>query len=122
MPATWYIYHVKNCCHVKPTPKDKFVVIVCRDLKAMGFLVNSEIRPYVQKRPNLLACQVIIEASSHKCLDYDSYVDCSNLYPFEDTELSARNPITKQAKEDIKKAVTNSKTIELRYQKLILGT
>ena len=105
-----------------PTPKDKLVAIVCRDLKPMGFLINSGVNRYIQKQPDLLACQAVIEASSHRCLDHDSYVDCVDLYPFEDAELvDGRDPISKQARAEIEKAVANSKTIEKRYKKLILG-
>ena len=122
MPAVWRIYHVENCSHTRPAPKDKFVAIVCRDLKLMGFLINSNVNRYIQKHPDLLACQAIIEASNHSCLGHDSYVDCVDLYSFEDAELAdGRDPISKQARAKIEKAVANSKTIETRYKKLILG-
>ena len=88
----------------------------------MGFLINSTIHPFIQKRSELLACQADIEAASHACLDYDSYVDCIDLYEFEDAELThSRGAISDQAKAEIKKAVTHSKTIEKRYKRLILG-
>lgn len=122
MPDIWHIYHVQNCSHVRPTPKNKYVAIVCRDLAPMGFLINSSIRKYIQNRPNLLASQAVIEESNHKCLSRDSYVDCIDLYEFEDTELvEDYGPISKQAMIRIKEAVDNSKTIEVRYKKLILG-
>lgn len=88
----------------------------------MGFLINSNIHKYIQNRPDLLICQAIIEESNHKCLSRDSYVDCIDLYEFEDTELVEDcGPISKQAIAQIKEAVNNSKTIEGRYKKLILG-
>ncbi len=88
----------------------------------MGFLINSGIRKYIQNRPGLLASQAVIEESNHKCLSHDSYVDCVDLYEFEDTELiEDKGPIHKQAMIRIKEAVDNSKTIEVRYKKLILG-
>lgn len=122
MCSTWYIYHVQNCTHAKPLPKNKYVAIVCKDLKFMGFLINTEIRPYVKNRPHLLICQAVIEKSNHHCLSRDSYVDCTTLYPFEDSDLLERHDnISKQAKAEIQKAVTNSKTIEKRYRELILG-
>ena len=88
MPDLWCIYFVKNCRHARPSPKSKLVAVVCRDSKAMGFLINSTIHPFIQKRSELLACQADIEAASHACLDYDSYVDCIDLYEFEDAELT----------------------------------
>ena len=123
MPAVWCVYHVKKCSHARPAPKDKYVVIVCRESTLMGFLINTRIHPYILKRSDLLACQAVIEASSHRCLQHDSYVDCIDLYPFDDAELlDARESISEQAKAEIKKAVSNSKTIEKRYRNLILGT
>lgn len=121
MVALWHIYHVKNCRHAKPDPKDKFVVIVCRDVQAMGFFINTEINSYIKNRPELLACQVVIKASNHRCLDWDSYVDCNELFRFKDAELSARNLVVKQTRDAIKVAVNISETLEERHRKLILG-
>ena len=122
MPDIWHIYHVDSCRHTRPTPKPKFVVIVCADSKRMGFLINSKVHSYIKKRPSLLACQAVIEVLNHRCLNYDSYVDCVDLYEFEDAELiDDRGVISEQAKAEIKRAVANSKTIEGRYKKLILG-
>lgn len=122
MPDLWCIYHIKNCRHTRPSPKSKLVAIVCRDSKAMGFLINSNVHPLIQKRHDLLACQAYLESASHPCLNYDSYVDCIDLYEFEDAELTnKRGAISERAKEEIMKAVTNSKTIEKRYKKLILA-
>jgi hypothetical protein len=121
MVALWHIYHVKNCRHAKPDPKDKFVVIVCKDVQAMGFFINTEINSYIKNRPELLACQVLIQASDHKCLDWNSYVDCHELFRFEDAELSIRNPVAKQTREAIKNAVNISELLVERYRKLILG-
>ncbi|MBA7588956.1 hypothetical protein ES708_31027 [subsurface metagenome] len=121
MSDIWHIYHVQNCSHVSP-PKNKYVAIVCRDLASMGFFINSSIHEYIQNRPDLLASQVVIEKSNHKCLSRDSYVNCIKLYPFEDTELvEDRGSISEQAMIRIKEAVDKSKTIEVRYKKLILG-
>lgn len=122
MPAIWCIYHIENCPHTKPTPKDKFVAIVCRDLTPMGFFINTNISRYVQKRPVLRACQVYIKALDYNFLNYNSYIDCSKLLPFEDAHLvGGRWSITTKTKSEIKRAVTNSRTIERRYKKLILG-
>ena len=123
MPLIWYIYHVKSCRHAKPIPKDKFVVIVHKDPEPWGFFINTGIRQFIQKRPELLVCQVSIKATDYKFLDHDSYVDCAELYLFEDTELrDAIGPVNKQTKIEIKKAVAVSKTIIVRHKKLILAS
>jgi len=122
MPYTWYIYHVPNCLHAKPKPKNKLTAIVCKDLNCMGFLVNTVIHPYILKRPDLLAAQVKIKASNYKCLNHDSYIDCVDLYAFGDAELlDRRDPINLITRAEIQKAVNNSKTIVTRLQKLILN-
>jgi hypothetical protein len=119
MPAIWHIYHVKNCRHTTP-PKDKLVVIACVSVKCMGFFINTDISNFVKNRPHLSECQVVIKASDHKCLKYDSYVDCANIYAFEDAELSdIRDSVNNQAKTKIKAAVALSKTIEGCYKKII---
>jgi len=122
MPRMWCIYHVKKSRHTKPIPKDKFVIIVCIDTNPWGFFINTGINQFIQKRPELLACQVSIKAASHECLDYDSYVDCTDLLPFEDTELTdIKDKVDQQTQSEIKKAVAKSKTLVVRHKKIILG-
>jgi hypothetical protein len=120
MPKLWYVYHVKNCLEAKPSPKNKFVVIVCRDSKYMGFFINSIISNFVQNRPLMLSCQAIIDKENHKYLKHDSYVDCTELIPFHDIELiDERSPIKKETKANIIKAVAQSTLLENRYKKMI---
>jgi len=125
VPSTWRIYLVEKCRHTRPVPKDKLVVIVCRDedLTSLGFLINSGIHRYIRNRPHLLACQALIEASQHRCLNLDSYVDCADLYGFEDAELvDERDLVSTNAKAEIKRAVMNSVTITRHDKKLILSS
>jgi len=123
MPAIWYIYHVKKSRHTKPIPKDKLIVIVHKDPEPWGFFINTGIRQFVRKQPELLVCQVSIKAANYKCLAHDSYVDCTRPYLFEDIELTdVRDPIDKQTKTEIKNAVAVSKTIIVRHKKLILAS
>lgn len=62
----------------------------------MGFLVNSSIRQYVQKHPELRAGQVSIAATDYSFLTHDSYVDCTQLYAFGNSELrNSRGAITR---------------------------
>ncbi|MCX6006324.1 MAG: hypothetical protein NTZ34_03570 [Chloroflexi bacterium] len=119
MPAIWHIYHVNNCRHATP-PKDKLVIIVCVSVKYMGLFINKAIHPFIKKNPDLLACQVVIKASDHKCLSYDSYVNCTRLFPFEADELSnVKDAVNSQTKTEIKTAVALSTTIEKCYKKII---
>lgn len=50
-------------------------------------------------------------------------MDCVEIYSFEANELSdIRDPISEQAKLAIQKAVAKAKTLEKRYQKLVLSS
>ena len=124
MPQIWNIYHINNCRHARPAPKPKFVAIVCHDIEYMGFLINSNIHSYIQRRPYLLNGQALIDVAAHPFLNGDSYADCNELYEFEDSELiggNCRGAIGIQAKAAIKKAVSLSKGIAPHYQNLILS-
>jgi hypothetical protein len=87
----------------------------------MGFLINSDIHPFILRQPELLACQVEIGEPDYKFLSHTSYINCVDLYEFDDKELlDRRSPINIITIAKIKKAVKNSATIITRYQKLIL--
>lgn len=117
MPAVWHIYHVENNRYAS---HGKLAVIACISVKPMGFLINSEIHPFIKNRQHLLISQVAIKASDYKCLDYDSYVNCVDLYPFENSDLTKiRDPINDDTRIAIKKAASLSKNIEGCYKKII---
>lgn len=119
MSFVWCFSHVRNTCYTIPR-KDKFVLIVCKDSNCMGFLVNTTISQFIRNRPYMLACQVALKASDYWFLRHDSYLDCSQLFSFDDDDLlDGRGPITDQTKAEVKKAVAIATTIEQRYQNLI---
>jgi len=121
MPSAWQVYHVKKCCHTHP-PNNKYVSIVCKDIEFMGFLVNSELSNFILKRPDLLTCQVVLTASDYGFLKNNSYLDCGQIYPFDDDVLMISvSDINKKTMLAIKTAVSKSKTIEKQYKDLILG-
>jgi hypothetical protein len=123
MPQIWNIYHINNCRHARPAPKPKFVAIVCFDVQFYGFLINSNIHPYILQRPYLLVGQALIDVASHPFLNADSYADCNEIYEFGDFELNSSNSrgaIGAIAKASIKQSVSLSKTIAPHYKNLIL--
>jgi hypothetical protein len=122
MPDVWRVYRVKNCRHTHP-PKNKFVVIVCRDTEYMGFLVNHTINQFVANRPYLLECQVILSKSDYGFLFQDSYLDCGQIYAFKDAELTVGlELVNDKTKAEIKTVASKAKTIAKRYQNLILDS
>jgi hypothetical protein len=121
MPEIWRVYRVINCRHTHPR-KNKFVVIVCKDLEYMGFLINSSINQYISKRLYLLKCQVLMSSSDYGFLPHDSYLDCGQIYTFEDDELVVGlEVVNAKTKGEIKATVSGSKTVAKRYIKLILS-
>lgn len=122
MPEIWRVYRVKDCRHTTPH-KDKFVVIVCRDAEFMGFLINSTINRFIAKRPHLAECQIMLSKSDYGFLFHDSHLNCARICSFRDNELMVGlELINEKTKAEIKKAVSNAKTIEKRYQELILNS
>ena len=89
----------------------------------MGFLVNKGIGNYVIQRPDMLKCQVAIKKADYHFLFTDSYLDCSQIYPFQDNELGIGigqvNDTTKTA---IKEVVSTARTISKNYRNLILSS
>lgn len=120
MVDAWHIYHVENCQYTIPV-KDKFIAVVCFNPNPYGFLINSKICLYIQKRPELLACQVKISADKYGFLHHDSYIDCSNILSFKGSELNGIQKIQNNTRKEIKKVVSNTKLIAPIYKKLICG-
>ena len=88
----------------------------------MGFLINTRIDPWIQIDAALSATQAQIRAAEHPCLDHDSFVDCHELFPFDDVELTAkRDGISSIAKQSIKEAVRSAKTLVKKQKRLILN-
>ena len=120
MPDIWRFYFVANCRHARPKPKDKFSTIVCKDGCCMGFLVNTQIHPFILGKPELKACQVEIKAADYKFLNHNSYIDCNELYPFIDSELTAqRDFVNSKTKAGIKNAAKISPMLTGHQKKII---
>lgn len=86
----------------------------------MGFLVNTGIRPFIQKHSYLLSSQVPISALDYQFLNYDSFIDCSNIYDFKVSELKQPlEEVSNKTQKYIRRIIAISETIEERYIKLI---
>lgn len=46
-------------------------ILVC------SVMINSEINPYIQKRPRMLSCQVLLKADDYDFLSHNSYANCA---------------------------------------------
>lgn len=74
------------CDFIDP-PKNKYVLIVCVTDPPKLFLINSEIPDFVQKNPDLKACQVKLKASDYSFLEHDCYVNCAEVVDAFDEEV-----------------------------------
>ena len=118
MVAVWHIYLNEKCRHTTPVKK-KYVVVVCANPNPYGFLINSRIHPFVLKKPDLLAGQVLIESNKYSFLNHDSYINCNELFSFRAQELKKLQKVQNNTKTEIKNVVAASKLIEPLYKKLI---
>lgn len=124
MPALqqWQVYFLPNCRLAKPLPKDKFVVLACFDPNPCGFFINTAINRYIQQRPQLLPCEVLLQVSRHPFLQYDSWLDCMELLSLQSTELTdLRGRIDPATIQDILSAVRSCPVLRPRFKQLICG-
>lgn len=119
---TWNIYFAPKCRLTRP-PKDKFVVVAYIDVDVIyGFFINSKINPFITEN-NLEMCESIITQSDHSFLDYDSHVDCHEIYRFDADDLENHlSKVSENIKEEILKAVKACPTLEIKHQKRIFRT
>ncbi|HAN75972.1 MAG TPA: hypothetical protein DCQ51_00590 [Planktothrix sp. UBA8407] len=121
MPAQWEIFYVQSCRHTKPSPKDKLVLVAYIDPSPYGFLINSKINNYIQNRDYLLCCEAEIIAIEHDFLDYNSYVDCREAFPFNAGELiSSRGFLSAAGQAEVIKAVGLCPVLERIHKNRIL--
>lgn len=86
----------------------------------MGFLINTRINRLVQSISARLDAQVPVQRFRQKCLNYDSYIDCSDIKEFDDSQLvDRRESLHEHTIAAIKKAMDIATTVENRYRDLI---
>lgn len=59
---------------------EKFLIVagVSEDrILICAVMINSEINPYIQKRPKMLSCQVLLKSADYDFLSHDSYANCA---------------------------------------------
>ena len=59
---------------------EKFLVVagVAEDhILVCSVIINSEINPYIQRRPRMLSCQVPLKGNDYDFLSHDSYANCA---------------------------------------------
>jgi len=119
--SDWSVYLIYNCRHTKP-PKNKYSVIFNFPVGFYGFLINSEIHPFIQKRNHLLPCIADIFCKTNNFLQHDSFIDCREMFDFDAGEIKLyKGEVCEQTKQNIIKAVTACPALELKYKNHLLG-
>lgn len=65
------------CEFTKPA-KEKYVALACVE-PLLLFVVNSSISSFIENRPDRRKCQVSVNACDYEFLQYDSFLDCSQV-------------------------------------------
>lgn len=66
---------------------EKRFLVLQVDARTATVVMNSEISGFVRARPELLKCQVMIDAASHPFMDRDSHIDCSRARDYATSEV-----------------------------------
>ena len=117
-------------CDFTNPPKDKFLLLVCTEERPLLFIINSRINEYLEKRPELFACQITLEAREYDFLSHDSFLDCSNVVDVMDRDdiigqiasnpIKAKGKLNSATREEVIKVVEKALTISPYHKKLIL--
>ena len=69
--------------------RTKYVVLAARSDPALVLIINTDIpKRYQIRERECLDCQLLLKASQYECLDYDSWLDCSNLVEVEESRIA----------------------------------
>lgn len=112
--------------------KPKFLVLVVTDEpEYLSFLVNSEINPFIANRPNLLQCQVSIDAESHDFLHHDSHIACHEIFTMKREDVikalmadpsSIKGVISSVVQDQVIAAVKVAKTLDKDKKSRIISS
>lgn len=56
---------------------EKRFLVLSVDARTVTLVMNSEVSAFIKARPEMMKCQVSMDAASHGFMDYDSHIDCS---------------------------------------------
>jgi hypothetical protein len=113
------------------TPRKwKRCVVACLEPKPVLLLINSRVNPFVIDRPELRACQVLLDAANHQFMRYDSWIDCSDPFGYQrdwidsavtqDPAATLLGRISATVRQDIIACVENTPLLSARQKKHIL--
>ncbi len=116
-------------CEFTDPSKEKYLVLVSMEPRPLFFVANSNVSKFIADRPELLKCQVRLNASQYPFLRYDSFVDCSQVIDSLDkdeivkqliAELGRiKGTLSETTKQQITGAAQEAKTISSTHKEAI---
>lgn len=113
-------------------PKEKYLILAHQGMRPLLFVINSRIGPYIASRPDLLECQIQLNASDYGFLDHDSFASCGEVIDcFTESEIKnqivadfcrIKGELTSTTKQEIICVVQNARTINTRHKRLIVAS
>ena len=68
----------RHCEFTKP-PKSKFLLVLQVQSETLVFVINSAINSFLESKKPLREAQISIDQANHTFLDYDSYINCTEI-------------------------------------------
>ena len=101
---------------------DKFYIVVgisSDEIFVCSVLINSNINPFILRRPRLLMRQIKISHETYAFLNYDSYVNCAQPLKiktnvFEDSDYTVKAHLTAEDLDKLQKNVIASGELSKR--------
>jgi len=66
---------------------DKRFVVLHVDDRTVTCVINSVVSRFIQVRPDMLKCQVLMRVSDHDFMNHDSHVDCSRARSYKTNDV-----------------------------------
>lgn len=66
---------------------EKRFIVLSVSARTTTLVLNSEISRFILARPEIMKCQVKIDAATHLFMDHDSHIDCSRSREYSTTEV-----------------------------------
>ena len=105
---------------------EKRFVVVAVSEHTVTFVINTAISAFLQARPALLKCQVVMPVADHNFMSHDSHVDCSRTRSYATQEVIrdlatqpnwVLGPISDNLREAMVAAIKFSPTLSAREAK-----
>ncbi len=66
---------------------EKRFVVIDVNIDTVTLVINTEISRFIENKPHLLKCQVLMKVDEHPCMEYDCHVDCSRARLYSEEEV-----------------------------------